>query len=93
MGAIHQPLRGPRPANFGVTARYEHPGTLQIRAKGGAQERVFFNPGLCAMLAAYLREGATEAKRGGNPALREETFGVPLIRSVSGQRSGGGRSN
>ncbi|MBI5866944.1 MAG: tyrosine-type recombinase/integrase [candidate division Zixibacteria bacterium] len=55
-------------------------GTLHIRAKGGAQERVFLNPGLCAMLADYLRENAPEAKRGGN---------VPLIRSKSGRRLGG----
>ncbi len=55
-------------------------GTLHIRAKGGAQERVFINPALSAMLAGYLRESATEAKRGAN---------VPLIRSKSGQRLGG----
>ncbi len=54
-------------------------GTLQIRAKGGAQERVFLNPGLSSMLAGYLRETAPEAKRGGN---------VLLIRSKSGQRLG-----
>jgi integrase/recombinase XerD len=47
-------------------------GTLHIRAKGGAQERVFLNPGLSAMLADYLREGAPEANRGPN---------VPLFRS------------
>ncbi len=52
-------------------------GTLHIRAKGGTQERVFLNPGLCAMLAAYLRETAPEAN--GGP-------GVPLIRSKSGRR-------
>jgi integrase/recombinase XerC len=55
-------------------------GTLHIKAKGGAQERVFLNPGLCAMLANYLSETAADAKRGGN---------VPLIRSKSGRRLGG----
>ena len=55
-------------------------GTLQIRAKGGAQERVFLNPGLSAMLAAYLRETAPEANSGPD---------VPLIRSKSGRRLGG----
>ena len=63
-------------------------GTLHMRAKGGAQERVFLNPGLCAMLADYLplgyargkRETATEANGGPN---------VPLIRSKSGKRLGG----
>jgi len=55
-------------------------GTLHIRAKGGAQERVFLNPGLCAMLADYLGESAPEAKGAPN---------VPLIRSKSGQRLGG----
>ncbi len=55
-------------------------GTLHIRAKGGAQERVFLNPGLSAMLADYLDESPTEAKRGGS---------VPLIRSKSGKRLGG----
>jgi integrase/recombinase XerC len=55
-------------------------GTLHIRAKGGAQERVFLNPGLCAMLAAYLGESASEANGGPN---------VPLIRSKSGKRLGG----
>jgi integrase/recombinase XerC len=55
-------------------------GTLQIRAKGGAQERVFLNPGLCAMLAAYLRETASDANTHAD---------VPLIRSKSGRRLGG----
>ncbi len=55
-------------------------GTLHIRAKGGAQERVFLNPELSAMLVGYLGECATEAKRGAN---------VPLIRSKSGLRLGG----
>ncbi len=41
---------------------------------------MFLIPGLCAMLADYLRESATEAKRGAN---------VPLIRSKSGLRLGG----
>jgi len=41
-------------------------GTLHIRAKGGAQERVFLSPWLCAMLADYIRESATEA-HGGPP--------------------------
>jgi integrase/recombinase XerC len=64
-------------------------GTLQIHAKGGAQERVFLNPGLSAMLAAYLRESATEANGGANPTASLGTFGVPLIRSKSGLRLGG----
>ena len=64
-------------------------GTLHILAKGGALEWVFLNSGLCAMLAAYLRENAAEAKRGPNPALRDGTFAVPLIRSKSGRRLGG----
>ena len=55
-------------------------GTLHIRAKGGAQERVFLNPGLCAMLPAYLRESAAEANTG--PDLL-------LIRSKSRKRLGG----
>ena len=55
-------------------------GTLHIRAKGGAQERVFLNPGLCAMLDACLRESAPQANTGAN---------VPLIRSKSGKRLGG----
>jgi site-specific recombinase XerD len=54
-------------------------GTLHIRAKGGAEGRVFLNPGLCAMLGDYLRETATEAKCGAN---------VPLFRSKSGCRLG-----
>ena len=54
-------------------------GTLHIRAKGGAQEQVFLNPGLGAMLAAYLRETSPEAN--GGPDL-------PLIRSKSGKRLG-----
>ena len=36
-------------------------GVMHIRAKGGAQERVFLNPGLCAMLADYLQETAAQA--------------------------------
>jgi integrase/recombinase XerC len=55
-------------------------GTLHIRAKGGAQERVFLNPGLCAMLATYLGESAPQGDTGPD---------VPLIRSKSGKRLGG----
>jgi integrase/recombinase XerC len=55
-------------------------GTLHVRAKGGAQERVFLNPGLCAMLAAYLRDSAPQGNTGPD---------VPLIRSKSGKRLGG----
>jgi len=55
-------------------------GTLHIRAKGGAQERVFLNSLLCAMLAADLRESTPEANGGPD---------VPLIRSKSGKRLGG----
>jgi integrase/recombinase XerC len=55
-------------------------GTLHIRAKGGAPERMFLNPGLCAMLAAYLSETAPQANGAAN---------VPLIRSKSGRRLGG----
>ena len=64
-------------------------GTLQIQAKGGAQERVFLNPGLCAMLGAYPRETASEANTGPDPSTSLGTFGVPLIRSKSGKRLGG----
>jgi integrase/recombinase XerC len=45
-------------------------GTLHIRAKGGAQERVFLNPGLCAMLAAYLPLGYARGKRESAPSDR-----------------------
>ena len=49
-------------------------------AEGSHRERVFLNSGLCAMLAAYLRETAPQSPCGPQ---------VALIRSKSGKRLGG----
>ena len=54
-------------------------GTLSIRAKGGAEARVFLNPRLVGMLGRFLKERATQAAGGPN---------VPLFRGRSGRRLG-----
>jgi integrase/recombinase XerC len=54
-------------------------GTLTIQAKGGGEERVFLNPRLVGMLAAYLKESRTQGECGPRS---------PLIRGRSGNRLG-----
>jgi integrase/recombinase XerC len=54
-------------------------GTLTIQSKGGGEERVFLNPRLVRMLAAYINESRTQGDCGAN---------TPLFRSRSGRRLG-----
>ena len=54
-------------------------GTLNIRAKGGAEARVFLNPRLVGMLGRFLKENGTQGACGPH---------TPLFRGRSGRRLG-----
>jgi integrase/recombinase XerC len=54
-------------------------GTLTIQAKGGGEERVFLNPKLVGMIAAYVKESRTQGDCGPD---------TPLFRSRSSRRLG-----
>jgi len=53
-------------------------GTLQIRAKGGGQERVFLNPMPVRMLGRFLREVAPQGNGGPQAPLFRSRWGTRL---------------